>query len=92
MRLRARVDRNQAEIVEALEQVNATVLHLHQVGKGCPDILVGYRGRNYLIEIKAPGHGTDLTEDELAFHISWSGQVDVATSPEEALRVIGAGC
>jgi len=47
-----RVDANQKEIVKALRDRGASVLHLHQVGGGCPDILVGYAGYNFLIEIK----------------------------------------
>lgn len=88
MRRAARVDANQAEIVAALRQVGASVVLLHQVGGGCPDIGVGYRGRTYLIEIKAKG-GT-LTEDEREWHQQWRGQVAVVYSREEALRVIGA--
>lgn len=44
------VDANQPEIVAALHAVGATVQHLHEVGHGCPDILVGFRGKNYLID------------------------------------------
>jgi hypothetical protein len=88
MRLRAKVDRNQAEIVAALEKSGATVLHLHMVGRGCPDIAVGHNNRTYLMEIKS-GRGM-LTPDELAFFESWRGQVVAVYSPEDALRVIGA--
>ena len=45
MRRIARVDRNQAEIVQALRSMGATVQHLHTIGKGCPDILVGFGGK-----------------------------------------------
>jgi hypothetical protein len=44
MRRIARVDKNQAEIVSALRKAGARVLHLHQHGEGCPDILVGFLG------------------------------------------------
>ena len=44
------VDANQPEIVAALRAAGATVQHLHEVGQGCPDILAGFRGRNYLID------------------------------------------
>ena len=47
-----RVDMNQPEIVADLRGIGATVQHLHMVGKGCPDILVGFRGNNWLFEIK----------------------------------------
>lgn len=94
MRTAARVDANQAEIVDALRRVGATVCLLHQVGKGCPDLLVGYcdtftgETRNYLLEIKtATGK---LTPDEAEFHNEWNGQVAVVRSVENALSVIGA--
>lgn len=87
MRQIARVDKNQAEIVQALRQAGATVLLLHQVGAGCPDILVGHRGQNTLVEIKAP-RGS-LTLDEAKFIDGWRGQVAVVRSVAEALRLIG---
>lgn len=37
----AKVDKNQPEIVEALRAEGAVVQHLHAVGVGCPDLLVG---------------------------------------------------
>ena len=65
----------------------ATVQHLHTVGAGCPDILVGYQGRNYLIEIKTED-GT-LTDAQVAFIDEWRGQVCVACTPKQALGAIG---
>ena len=47
-----KVDSNQTRVVKALRELGATVQHLHAVGKGCPDIVVGYKNRNYLLEIK----------------------------------------
>jgi hypothetical protein len=38
------------------------VICLHTVGRGCPDILVGWHGLNYLFEVKQPGG--NLTPDE----------------------------
>ena len=87
----AKADRNQREIMEALRQVGATVVSLHRVGQGVPDLLVGFRGQNYLIEVKNPqGRGRRLTEAEARFMETWRGQVAVVASVEEALRVIGA--
>ena len=59
-----RRDANQAEIVKALESVGASVLDLADVGRGCPDLLVGYAGREWLIEVKMPTG--KLTPDEVA--------------------------
>ena len=52
MRRAAKVDANQTEIVKALRQVGASVQSLAATGKGCPDLLVGIRGLNFLIEVK----------------------------------------
>ena len=83
-----RVDSNQSEIVAMLRAAGATVVDLHEVGKGCPDILCGFFGRNYLIEIKAPGGR--YTDAEVKFAENWRGQVDEARTPTEALQIIGA--
>ena len=93
LRLAAKVDRNQPEIVEALRLVGATVQPLHAVGKGCPDLAVGFRGVNYLIECKdgekSPSRRV-LTPDQVEFHTTWRGQIAVANSVKEALQIIGA--
>jgi hypothetical protein len=82
----ARADKNQPEIVDALRKVGATVQHLHKVGEGCPDILVGFRGRNFLFEIK---HGKgQLNEDQKKWHIGWRGDVYVVRKSEDAMLVL----
>ena len=88
MRRAARVDKNQVNIVKALRQVGADVQHLHFVGQGCPDILVGHRGTNYLMEIKS-NPKAELTADELEWHLHWRGQVCIVYSVQDALRTIG---
>lgn len=89
---RAAVDANQAEIVDALRGVGATVQPLHTVGKGCPDLVVGFRGQTYLIEVKdgrkAPSD-RKLTAAQVEWHGGWKGQVAVAENVNDALRVIG---
>jgi hypothetical protein len=82
-----RVDANQPAIVAALRDIGATVQHLHMVGDGCPDILVGYRGRTYVMEIKATAR-SPLTPDERAWHENWRGTVYVVTSPEQAIEIV----
>ena len=89
MRRAANVDGNQKPIVEALRAVGATVTHLHQVGKGCPDLLVGFRRRAYLLEVKS--EDGELDESQVVWHRTWAGPaVSVVRSPEDALRAIGA--
>lgn len=91
MRRAAKVDRNQPEIVAALRKMGCTVQPLHSVGQGCPDLLVGYRGLNFLIEVKdgelSPSH-RKLTEDQVEWHRDWRGTVFVALSAEDAMRIV----
>ena len=81
-------DANQKEIVVALEKVGATVLDLHRVGQGCPDILVGWRGSCYLLELKTLKG--KLEPSQIEFRDMWKGHFAVVRSPMEALKAIGA--
>lgn len=47
-----RCDRNQPEIVSALRSIGASVLITSNQGGGFPDLVVGWRGHNYLLEVK----------------------------------------
>lgn len=93
MRTRARVDRNQMEIIKALRQVGASVQPLHTVGKGVPDLLVGYRGVNYLLEIKdsaKPPSARKLTPMEENWAFSWNGDdPHLVESVDDAFAAIG---
>lgn len=51
---RAKVDANQAAIVEALRAAGCFVTSLAGVGKGTPDIIVGADGKWYVIRICDP--------------------------------------
>lgn len=82
-----RVDANQVEIVADLRVIGATVQHLHEVGDGCPDILVGYRRTNYLFEIKGPT-GV-LTANQRDWHDAWRGRAWIISSIERALEIMG---
>lgn len=92
MRRAAKIDRNQPEIVAALRAVGASVQPLHAVGQGCPDLLVGFRGQCFAIEVKdgnlAPSD-RKLTPAQQQWHRDWRGHVAVALTVADALRVIG---
>ena len=86
-----RVDRNQKEIVAALRKVGCTVTCTHMVGKGFPDIVVGYQGENYLFEIKDCDKSKSrqkMTKKELEWHDSWHGQKAVISSFQDAVNII----
>jgi hypothetical protein len=89
----AKVDANQPEIVAALREAGCTVQLLHMVGKGCPDLLVGWQGLNVLIECKdgnKPPSARKLTPDQEKWHDQWRGQVTVVCSVNEALKAVGS--
>jgi Holliday junction resolvase len=86
-----RTDYNQAAIVAALRKAGCTVTSLHEVGRGCPDIVVGYQGRNYLLEIKNPQTKGKLNDLQIQWHSRWRGQVATVWTVEDAFRVVGVG-
>jgi hypothetical protein len=89
----ARVDGNQVDIVRTLRGAGASVQSLAAHGQGVPDLLVGFRGMNFLLEIKdsaQPPNKRRLTVDESMWHQGWQGQIAVVLTPLDALRVIGA--
>lgn len=85
-----KVDANQAEIVEFFRQRGASVQSLAAIGKGCPDLLVGWHGQNYLVEVKAT-KGT-LTPDQITWHQMWKGQKWVVHNALEAEELLRNGC
>jgi hypothetical protein len=97
---RAKADKNQAEIVQALRAAGATVQLLHAVGSGCPDLLVGMCRRNFLLEVKnlENRHGMQrkngarsnaTTAAQRLWHAGWRGEVKTVHSVDEALAAIG---
>ena len=82
----ARVDANQHAIVKALRWRGATVHLLHREGRGCPDLLVGFRGQNLLLEVKA--EDGRLTKREAEWHRDWRGQVTIVRTVGEALDIL----
>lgn len=94
MRRAAKVDANQEQIVDALRAVGATVQTLAAVGKGVPDLLVGYQGKTLLLEVKdgrRPPSERRLTEDQLVWHGAWrGGPLAVVDGVDAALRALGA--
>lgn len=86
-----RVDSNQVQIVKELRRLGMEVEHLHSVGKGCPDILVGWKGKNVLLEIKKD-EKAKLTPDQVLWHRSWKGQVTVVSNVIDAIKAVKEVC
>jgi hypothetical protein len=94
VRRAAKIDVNQPGIVKALRGVGASVQSLAAVGKGCPDLLVGFRGVNYVLEVKdgerIPSQRR-LTPLQGEWHEAWRGRPAVVVeTQDEALAAIGA--
>lgn len=93
MRRIAKKDGNHRSIVNGLRALGFSVLELHAVGGGVPDILVGWNGRERLLEIKMPdGHKprgatqAETNERQAAFRDAWRGvPIGRVTTIEEAI-------
>jgi len=89
---KAKADINQSGIIVALKDAGATVRSLHAVGMGCPDLLVGFRGINFLIEVKSPlakKKDGGLTPPQIYFRDHWNGQMAIVRSETEAVEILG---
>ena len=83
-----RIDSTHNAIVCALRDMGASVTSLAAVGLGVPDLVVGWRHQNFLLEVKSEKGQLNLYQK--AFHRMWNGQVAVVRTPDDALRAIGA--
>lgn len=95
MRRAAHRDAAEPVIVQALESVGASVTKLS--AKGVPDLLVGYQGATFLLEVKTPGaskggSNAKANSGQAEWRAAWrGGVVAVVETPAQALRAIGAG-
>lgn len=83
-----RVDENQKTIVHTFIALGASVLNLSTVGRGCPDLLIGYRGKSVLVEIKRDPKAS-FTDPQIKFMQEWKGgTVSRIDSVDAAIRLI----
>jgi hypothetical protein len=79
-------DKNEPDIVNALEAVGASVSRISSLG--IPDLLVGWRGDTFLLEVK--NGKAKLNDNQVAWHNAWNGApAIIVRTPEEALGAIG---
>ena len=82
-----RRDANEREIIDALEDIGCSVMQLNLP----VDLLVGYRARNFLLEVKdgsKPPSRTKKTRQQKEFMAGWNGQVRVVDNVEDAIAVV----
>jgi hypothetical protein len=84
MRRAAKVDANQSAVIAALK---AACVSVEVVGKPV-DLLLCCRGVTSLMEVKNPDGKDQLTKDQVEFIARWPGQVHIARTPEEAVRMV----
>jgi len=81
----AQRDLNEPAIVEGLRKLGCSVV---LIDEPC-DLVVGSRKRNFLLEVKnLDGRGRRKTDNQLDFHATWRGQIDIVESLEEAVEVV----
>jgi hypothetical protein len=86
-----RIDDNQNLIVKQLRQLGYSVYITSMVGKGFPDLVIGRRNKNYLVELKdgsKPLSAQKLTPAEVDFINHWQGEVIVANDLDGILNQI----
>jgi len=92
MRRAAKIDANHREIVAVFRAYGASVQTLAAVGQGVPDLLVGYQGRNYLVEVKDGNKSPSrrrLTDDQEAWRETWRGELPyVVRDREDAMAML----
>jgi len=81
----AKVDGNQAEIVEALEKFGWTVISLARLGGGVPDLLCAKQWRTVLVEVKTASGRLRAVQE--GFRIAWPGELWVVRSVDDVLAM-----
>jgi hypothetical protein len=87
----ARIDDNQKQIVRFLRDKGVSVSITSATGKGFPDLVCGYKGKNILLELKdgaKPLSAQSLTPEQRIWHYDWKGQIAVVNSSEAAWEEI----
>ena len=75
-----KVDDNHSEIIAAIRAAGISVYNTSVVGQGFPDIVCGYGGRTYLVEIKDGAKTPSqrrLKPQQEAFRASWLGHYQI---------------
>lgn len=82
---RHRRDACHKDIVAAFRALGCSVRDTSQLGDDGPDLLVGFMGRDFQVELKSAGGA--LSEDQAEFHDGWLGHRPVTLySVEQATK------
>lgn len=87
MRRAAKVDGNHSAIIDTLRAAGLSVHDASAVGQGFPDLVCGYGGRTFLVEVKDGAKFPSqrkLTKHQEAFRAAWKGHYMVLETVEAA--------
>ena len=78
-------DANESEIVSVLRGIPG--VRVERLDTPC-DLLVGYKAHNILLEMKPSKENRKDQKDQKQWRQDWPGQVQVVTTPEEAVHCV----
>tara|TARA_R110000824_G_scaffold32908_1_gene106078 strand:- start:9599 stop:9889 length:291 start_codon:yes stop_codon:yes gene_type:complete len=87
----AKTDANAKSIDRVLVELGASIAKTDGVGGGFPDRVIGFNGKNFLIEYKDGAKSPSrqrLNDLQKRWHEKWQGQVATVRNPKEALEVV----
>ena len=93
--MKFQLDKNQPKIIRELKSLGYSVQSLASIGSGCPDLLVGFNGNNYLFEIKNPerrGAKRFPNELEQEYIGNWKGSIHLAYTSQDIIDIIPKSC
>jgi len=84
-----KVDANHAEVRDGIRDAlpGCTIFDAAGAGDGFPDLVVGWRGMNFLLEVKPKGKKLRGVK-QCEFHKNWQGQTAVVHSAAEGLAAM----
>ena len=88
MRRAARTDANHSRVIAAMRKIGAVVTDTSAVGSGFPDLVVSFRGKWHLFEVKdgaKPPSARKLTDDQELWIAEQRAPVYVVKSEQEAI-------
>ena len=94
IRRAARTDANHSEIKSALERIGCYVVDCAHVGQGFPDLVIAFRNRWVLLEIKDGAKSKSrrkLTGPQTIFHAEAAAKnckVHIVTSVDDAIAAV----